>query len=62
MRVSDSDAEMLRFLSERGIAPGRRLEVLDKQPFEVRCSCASASDVEVLGGNLARAMRVEHRR
>src|ERR1700755_2783258 len=33
-RVSDSDPEMLRFLAERGIAPGDRLEVVDKQPFE----------------------------
>ena len=26
-RVSDSDPDMLRYLAERGIAPGRRLEV-----------------------------------
>src|SRR5271166_5797948 len=33
-RVSDSDPEMLRFLAERGIAPGDELEVIDKQPFD----------------------------
>src|SRR5580693_3628729 len=33
-RISDSDPEMLRFLAERGIAPGDRLEVVDKQPFD----------------------------
>src|SRR5438309_7581058 len=33
-RVSDSDPDMLRFLSERGIAPGDTFEVVDKQPFE----------------------------
>src|SRR3954471_8081841 len=32
VRVSDSDPEMLRYLSARGIAPGDRFEVLDKQP------------------------------
>src|SRR5207237_8561194 len=33
-RVSDSDPEMLRYLSERGIAPGERLEVVERQPFD----------------------------
>src|SRR6202022_2114600 len=31
--VSDSDPEMLRFLAERGIAPGEEFEVVAKQPF-----------------------------
>ena len=34
VRVSDSDPEMLRYLSERGIAPGDRFEVLERQPFD----------------------------
>src|SRR6201992_1787408 len=33
VRVSDSAPEMLRFLAERGIAPGDRLGVVEKQPF-----------------------------
>ena len=33
VRVSDSDPEMLRYLSERGISPGDRFEVRDRQPF-----------------------------
>ena len=33
-RISDSDPEMLRFLAERGIAPGDEFEVIDKQPFD----------------------------
>src|ERR1700751_832915 len=33
VRVSDSDPEMLRYLSERGIAPGDRLDVRERQPF-----------------------------
>src|ERR1700677_4254471 len=32
VRVSDSDPEMLRYLSERGIYPGERFEVLECQP------------------------------
>src|SRR5437764_15282136 len=33
-RISDSDPDMLRFLSDRGIRPGDSFEVIDKQPFE----------------------------
>ena len=58
-RVSDSDPEMLRFLAERGIAPGDELEVMDKQPFDGPLFVRFAADVHVLGGGLARAMRVE---
>jgi DtxR family Mn-dependent transcriptional regulator len=58
-RVSDSDPEMLRFLAERGIAPGDRLEVVDKQPFGGPLFVRFGQDVQVLGGELARAMRVE---
>ncbi len=58
-RVSDSDPEMLRFLAERGIAPGDRLEVVDKQPFEGPLFVRFGDGVHVLGGELARAMRVE---
>jgi DtxR family transcriptional regulator, Mn-dependent transcriptional regulator len=58
-RVSDSDPEMLRFLAERGIAPGDALEVVDKQPFDGPLFVRFGADVQVLGGALARAMRVE---
>jgi DtxR family transcriptional regulator, Mn-dependent transcriptional regulator len=58
-RVSDSDPEMLRFLSERGIAPGEELEVEDKQPFDGPLFVRFGDRVHVLGGALARAMRVE---
>jgi len=59
VRVSDSDPEMLRFLSDRGIAPGDELEVVDKQPFEGPLFVRFGDHVEVLGGALAQAMRVE---
>jgi DtxR family Mn-dependent transcriptional regulator len=62
VRVSDSDPEMLRYLSERGISPGDRFEVLDRQPFggPLFVSFAAREHSEhTIGGGLARAMRVE---
>src|SRR5579884_688901 len=61
-RVSDSDPAMLRFLGARGIAPGDELEVIDKQPFDGPLFVRFGDQVHVLGGALARAMRVEVRR
>jgi DtxR family transcriptional regulator, Mn-dependent transcriptional regulator len=58
-RVSDSDPKMLRFLADQGIAPGDELEVVDKQPFEGPLFVRFGDRVHVLGGTLARAMRVE---
>ena len=62
VRVSDADPEMLRYLSERGISPGERLEVLERQPFggPLTVSFEGGEPREhALGGALARAMRVE---
>jgi DtxR family Mn-dependent transcriptional regulator len=59
VRVSDSDPEMLRYLAERGIAPGDRFEIVDRQPFGGPLFARFGGDVQVLGGELARAMRVE---
>jgi DtxR family transcriptional regulator, Mn-dependent transcriptional regulator len=58
-RVSDSDPDMLRFLTDRGIAPGDSFEVLEKQPFDGPLFIRFGEHVHVLGGALARAMRVE---
>ncbi len=58
-RVSDSDPEMLRYLAERGIAPGDELEVIERQPFGGPLFVRFGDDVHPLGGELARAMRVE---
>lgn len=60
-RISDSDPDMLRFLAERGIAPGEEFEVIDKHPFDGPLFVRFGDDVHVLGGALARAMRVEVR-
>jgi DtxR family transcriptional regulator, Mn-dependent transcriptional regulator len=59
VRVSDSDPAMLRYLTERGIAPGSRFEVIEKQPFDGPLFVRFGDDVHVLGGALACAMRVE---
>ena len=59
VRISDSDPEMLRYLAERGIAPGDEFEVIDKQPFDGPTFARFGDDVHVLGGALARAMRAE---
>jgi DtxR family Mn-dependent transcriptional regulator len=58
-RVSDSDPDMLRYLAQRGIAPGAPFEVLERQPFGGP-SLVRFGDVEqAIGGDLAKAMRME---
>ncbi len=57
-RVSDSDPAMLRYLGERGIAPGDRLEVVERQPFGGPVFARFGDVVHPFGGALARAMRV----
>jgi DtxR family Mn-dependent transcriptional regulator len=58
-RISDADSDMLRFLADRGIAPGDAFEVVDKQPFDGPLFVRFGERVHVLGGDLARAMRVD---
>ena len=58
-RVSDSDPEMLRYLAERGIRPGSRLEVKDAQPFGGPLFVEIEGHEHVLGGELVSKMRVE---
>ena len=59
VRVSDSDPEMLRYLSGLGLAPGERLELVRREPFEGPLIVSFASAEHPLGIALARAMRVE---
>ena len=59
VRVSDSDPEMLRYLRDRGVAPGADFEVIDRQPFGGPLFVRFGEAVHPLGGELARAMRVE---
>ncbi|MGB2874534.1 MAG: metal-dependent transcriptional regulator [Gaiellaceae bacterium] len=58
VRVSDADPEMLRFLADRGIVPGTKLEMIERQPFDGPLYVRVGNEVHVLGGVLARAMRV----
>ena len=59
VRISDADPQMLRYLTEQGIALGDLLEVVEKQPFDGPVFAAFAGRTQALGGDLARAMRVE---
>jgi len=59
VRISDADPAMLRYLAERGIAPGACFEVVDKHPFGGPVFATFGDEVHVLGGRLAEAMRVE---
>src|SRR5919205_700202 len=59
VRISDADPEMLRYLGDRGIAPGDRFEVVEKQPFAGPVFVRFGAQTHVLGGTLAEAMRVE---
>jgi DtxR family Mn-dependent transcriptional regulator len=59
VRVSDTDPEMLRFLTERGITPGTQLEVIERQPFDGPLSVRVGRRVHVLGAVLARAIRMQ---
>ena len=59
VRVSDSDPEMLRYLAERGISPGERFAVRDRQPFGGPLFVLFGEREHAIGGRLAGAMRVE---
>jgi DtxR family transcriptional regulator, Mn-dependent transcriptional regulator len=59
VRVSDSDPEMLRYLSHRGISPGDALEVTERQPFGGPLFVSFGGREHAIGGLLAGAMRVE---
>jgi DtxR family transcriptional regulator, Mn-dependent transcriptional regulator len=59
VRVSDSDPEMLRYLAERGIFPGDRFSVRERQPFGGPLFVSFDGAEHAIGGALAAAMRVE---
>src|SRR3954466_9919345 len=61
VRISDADPEMLRYLGARGIAPGDRFEVLEKQPFggPLFARFGMTQDVHPLGARRAGGMRLE---
>jgi DtxR family Mn-dependent transcriptional regulator len=59
VRVSDSDPEMLRYLADNGVGLGDRLEVVGRQPFGGPVFVRSGRRELPLGGQLARAIRIE---
>jgi DtxR family Mn-dependent transcriptional regulator len=59
VRVSDSDAEMLRYLADQGIGLGDRLEISGRQPFGGPVFVRFGERELPLGGRLVRAMRIE---
>ena len=50
---------MLRYLAERGISPGERFVVRDRQPFGGPLFVQFGEREHAIGGQLAGAMRVE---
>jgi DtxR family transcriptional regulator, Mn-dependent transcriptional regulator len=58
-RVSDSNSDMLRYLSERGIAPGDELECVGREPFGGPLTVRANGRDHALGDQLAQAMRVQ---
>lgn len=59
VRVSDSDSGMLRFLADRGISPGERIEVTGREPYGGPTLVSCAGGDHSLGTELAAAMSVE---
>lgn len=58
VRVSDSDPEMLRYLTGQGITIGDRIEVVAHQPFDGPCDIRIGGREHSLGLALARAIRI----
>jgi DtxR family Mn-dependent transcriptional regulator len=58
VRVSDSDAAMLRYLGERGIQPGVQVHVRSREPFNGPVSVEVGGKTHSLGGDLIERMRV----
>ncbi len=57
-RVSDSNPEMLRYLTERAIRIGMQVEVHGREPFEGPLTVSLGEREHVLGREVARAIRV----
>ncbi len=60
-QVSDSNAEMLRYLGTRGLVPNAPVEVLEKAPFNGPVTVKTRESSHVLGRDLAQHIRVETR-
>jgi DtxR family Mn-dependent transcriptional regulator len=60
VRVSDSEPQMLRYLTEQGIGIGAELELVERQPFDGPCLVRLPDNQDrSLGVRLAQAIHVE---
>ncbi len=60
VRVSDSEPQMLRYLTEQGIGIGAELELVERQPFDGPCLVRLPNrEARSLGIRLAQAIHVE---
>lgn len=59
VRVSDAQPEMLRYLVDQGISLGDRVQVTHRQPFGGPVFARIGPQEHALGGELAKAMRIE---
>ena len=60
VRVSDTEPQMLRYLTEQGIGIGAELELMERQPFDGPCLVRLPNKLERnLGIRLAQAIHVE---
>ena len=58
-RVSDRNAEMLRYLALRGLVPDAAVEVVEKAPFNGPITVKAGKASHVLGRDLASHIHVE---
>ena len=58
VRVSDSDPELLRYLTQLGIAIGDRVQMIEHQPFGGPCVVRIADQEHALGITVARAISI----
>jgi DtxR family Mn-dependent transcriptional regulator len=58
VRVSDSEPEMLRWIHEQGIELGAAVQLVARQPFEGPVTVRIGDCELILGGRVARAMRI----
>jgi DtxR family Mn-dependent transcriptional regulator len=59
VRVSDSDPEMLHYLTAQQISIGDQLNIISHQPFDGPTEIQIGTRTHSLGSNLARAIRVQ---
>lgn len=59
VRVSDSEPQMLRYLTEQNIGIGAELELTERQPFDGPCLIRMDGEARSLGIRLAQAIHIE---